>query len=74
MAVRKRSRRKLFTRKPIGRKRGRGIADALAGFVAPFRAGYRLIRGDINGAEKVFSDLGDRMSKGFNGKGRRKTF
>jgi hypothetical protein len=75
MAGRRRTRRRVFARRPLGLKKGRGIADAFAGFTAPFRAGYRLLRGDLNGAEKVFSDLGPRLSQGFTGKGRRrKTF
>lgn len=54
------------------RKRGKGIGDFLAGVWAPVKAAYSLVRGDIGGVEKAFTDLGPRLSKGFNGKGRRR--
>ena len=74
MAPRRKIRRKLFVRRPLGmkRKRGKGIGDFLAGVWAPVKAAYSLVRGDIGGVEKAFTDLGPRLSKGFNGKGRRR--
>jgi hypothetical protein len=70
MAVRKATRR--ITRKKRRRLKGGNFSDFAAGFTAPFKAIYHVIRGQPDKAEQDFTSLGPRLSKGFNGKGRRR--
>lgn len=68
-----RNKRGRFVKRKRRKLKGGNAGDFFAGLAAPFKSAYHLIvKRDPDAAIKDFTDLGPRLAKGFNGRGRRR--